>query len=199
MDPVSIATLLGGSALAGGLSGATAKSGRWDKLSSLTPQQVGRAETAGQLGLSQIQNPYQGFEPIAKRAQSMFQQQTLPSIAERFTSLGSGSALSSPAFASQVGSAGADLSETLAALMSEYGLRQQGLGQNLLGMGQSPQFENVYTAGGPSFLSNLFGGMSGGLGALGGAGIMKRFGGYGNQEDNSGILKQILELLKRRQ
>lgn len=96
------------------------------------------------------------FAPIAQSAQANFHQNTIPSIAERFTSLGNGNnALSSPSFAAQLGSAGAGLEGELARLAAEYGLQKQGLEQgergqqssnlfNLLSAGLSPQFDSIY-------------------------------------------------------
>ena len=194
-----MAALLGGSALAGGLSGATAHKGKWNQISTMTPEQKQRASWAGNMGMQQIQNPYAGFDPIAKKAQSTFHQQTVPGLAERFTSMGSGSALSSPAFASQLSQAGGDLSESLAALMSQYGLQQQGLGQHLMGMGQTPQFENAYMSGGPSFLSGLFGGASQGMGSLGSAGLMGRYGGMNQGGASQDQMGQLLRMLQQRQ
>lgn len=184
----------GGSALLGGLGSAAGKSGKWKQLPTVTPQQAGLIGQAGQMGLQQLQNPYAGFEPIAQRAQSMFQQQTVPALAERFTAL-KGGALSSPAFASQLGQAGSGLSEALAALMAQYGQTQQGLGQSLLGLGLSPQFENTYTPGGHTFLSSLLGGAGEGLGALGGYGLQRNMfkTQIGAQQSN---LERILAALK---
>lgn len=195
MDPLTMSLLAGaGSAAAGGLSSLTQKSGKWKQVPTMSPQQLAQSNWAGQMGQQQIQNPYQGFQPIAQKAQSMFQQQTLPGLAERFTSMGSGGALSSPAYQSQKYGAGQNLSESLAAMMSQYGLQQQGLGQSLLGMGQRPQFENAYQTGGPSFLSGLFGGASQGLSHLSGMGMYQHA--QGGQED---ALNQILRLLSQRQ
>lgn len=106
------------------------------------------------MGLQGLRNPYQGFEPIAQRATSQFNQQIVPSLAERFTSMGSNS-LSSPAFASQLGSAGAGLQEALAALQSQYGQQQQSHFSNLLGMGLTPQYENFKMDAEPGLLQQI--------------------------------------------
>lgn len=113
------------------------------------------------------QTPFD-FAPIAQQARSQFQQQTIPSIAERFTSMGGygTGALSSPAFASQLGAAGAGLEQGLAALQSQYGLQQQELGQGqqrldqnllqmLLGLSQEPQFGLYRQPQQPSMFSSL--------------------------------------------
>jgi hypothetical protein len=174
--PLIPLALAAGSALAGGLASKTGNKGKWTKKSLLTPEQRQMSEWARTQGQHQIQNPTQGFEPISQHAQNVFKQQTVPSLAERFTSLGSGSALSSPAFNAQLGQAGQGLSESLAAMMAQYGLQQQNLGQGLMGMGMWPEYENVYKAGGPSFLSGTLGGLSSGLGSMANGG----FGNYFN-------------------
>src|ERR1700761_7635091 len=64
-----------------------------------TANQGAAREYATQFGLNALQNPQQGFEPIAGYARRNFQQQTLPDILERLTSLGGHgqASLSSPA------------------------------------------------------------------------------------------------------
>lgn len=110
------------------------------------------------------QQPYQfDFAPIAQQAQTQFYGQTVPSLAERFTSLGGeGTSLGSSGFTGALGAAGAGLQENLAALGSQYGLQQQQLGMqqqgqdrdyllNLLRFALLPQKETVYTPKGPGF------------------------------------------------
>lgn len=136
-----------------------------------------------QTGL-QPQNFGSNFAPIAKQAEQRFQQQTVPTLAERFTSLGGG--LSSPAFASQLGQAGAGMQTDLAALQSQFGLQQQGNLMNLLSLGLMPQFEAAYVPRKPGVLELLagqgaqaaqqvlpllFGGLGGGAGVAAGAGL----------------------------
>lgn len=88
--------------------------------------------------LTRLGSPDQfNFDPIEKQAREGFSQRTVPSIAERFTSMGS-NALSSPAFASQLGQAGAGLETDLAALKSQYGMQQNQQLMQLLGL-LSPQ------------------------------------------------------------
>lgn len=80
------------------------------------------------------------FGPVEQRARSQFSQNTIPTIAERFSSMGQNS-LSSPALYSQLGGAGAGLEEALAAQRSGFEQR------NLLGLSQTalnPSFENAY-------------------------------------------------------
>lgn len=130
-----------------------------------TPEQQQALSKLLSMGQQGLQNPTQGFEPIAQQARTQFEQQTVPTLAERFTSMGGGS-LSSPAFSSQLGQAGSGLEGSLAALKSQYGLGQQSHFANLLGMGLSPQFETGYTPRQPGFAEQAGQGLAGGLGSL---------------------------------
>lgn len=118
----------------------------------------------------QGQNTPFDFAPIEQQAREGFAQKTIPSIAERFTSMG---AQRSSAFPQQLSQAGAGLETNLAALKAGYGMDQQrlgmeqqrlGLGQqdlqqrlllSLLGVGLTPQYESGYTPRQPGFLENL--------------------------------------------
>lgn len=120
------------------------------------PQQQGARQQVLGMGLQGLQNPYQGFDPIEQRARSQFQQQTIPSLAERFTSMGGGqNSLSSPAFTSQLGQAGAGLEEGLAALRSQYGLQNRSQLMELLGYGLQPEFDNFSVEGQQGALHQL--------------------------------------------
>jgi hypothetical protein len=96
-----------------------------------------------------------GFEPIAKAATSQFNQQIIPTIAERFTSLGGEGGQRGSGFAQALGQAGAGLSENLAAQKAQFGLQQQGNLLNMLGLGLKPQFENIFRPAQPSDLATL--------------------------------------------
>jgi hypothetical protein len=87
------------------------------------------------------------FANTENRARNMFQTSTVPSLAERFTNMGSGAQRSS-AFNSAIFGAGSDLESQLAQLRDEYGMQQAQLGL-------TPQFENIYQPGRPSFLQQL--------------------------------------------
>ena len=117
--------------------------GQWSQQDLYNPQQNQAIQQIIQQALGGLQNPTQGFEPFAQSARQNFQENTLPSILERFTSLGKG-AQSSGAFQGLVGRAGADLESGLAQGASQFGQQQQGLWQQLLGMGLRPTQENVY-------------------------------------------------------
>lgn len=126
---------------------------RAEQLQRFEPDQQKALQQLLQMGMQGLQNPYGGFDPIAQRARSQFNQQTIPTLAERFTSMGGygTGALSSPVFASQLGAAGAGLEEGLAALQSQYGLQNRALSQGLLGYGLQPRTENIFMSGQPGF------------------------------------------------
>lgn len=156
-----IGTAIGGGvgALAGGLGGLLSggQKGGIQQAQRFNPQQQNALALLLGQGSQGLQNPYAGFAPIAQQARSGFAQQTIPSLAERFTSMGN-NALSSPAFASQLGQAGAGLEEALAALQAQYGMKNQQNALSLLALGLSPSFENYYQQSQPGFGENLFSG-----------------------------------------
>jgi len=116
------------------------------------PQQQGISQILQQ-ALSGLQQPLgQGFAPIAEQARTQFQQRTLPGIKEQFS--GSDGQRSS-AFAQTLGQAGAGLEQGLAAQQAQFGLQQQGLLQQLLGQGLTPQFENLQFERDPGFLQGI--------------------------------------------
>lgn len=125
------------------------------------------SQLLGQLGGNEF-----SFGPIEDQARMGFEQKTIPSIAERFTSLGAGGGRSS-GFNQAVAAAGGDLETNLASQRQQFGLQRQGLMQNLLGLGQQEPFHQPRT---PGFLENAgvagIQGLSGGLSSfLGGRGV----------------------------
>jgi len=99
-------------------------------------------------------------QAIEQQATNRFNQQTVPGLAERFTSMGQGRA-SSPAFASQLGQAGAGMNVDLQALLSQ-------LGTQLLPYGLKEQYETNYQKGSPGLLENIFSSLLENAGLLGG-------------------------------
>jgi len=114
-----------------------------------TPQQQALMDRLGQLGSAGIENSIsQGFAPIEAKARKGFNETTIPGIAERFSKMGTG-AQNSSAFTQQLGQAGSDLETNLAALGSQYNLKQQDLYRRLLELGLKPQFENAFIGNPP--------------------------------------------------
>jgi hypothetical protein len=145
--------------LGGGLAGlfGGGKEGGVQQAQIFNPQQQQILQFLLQQGQQGLQNPSAGFAPIAQQARSQFNQQTVPSLAERFTSMGQNS-LGSPAFASQLGQAGSGLEEALAALQSQYGMQNQQNALQMLALGMSPGFENFYQGSQPGLGENILSG-----------------------------------------
>lgn len=120
-----------------------------------TPQQQQAFNMVLQQALSGLGQNQPDFAPIEAQARKGFSENTIPSIAERFSSLG---AQGSSAFGQQLGAAGAGLETDLAALRSQYNMGQQQSLQNLLRIGLQPQYEAFYQPGdvaGGNFGKNL--------------------------------------------
>ena len=161
-------------------SGKAPKSNFWkgtpgysEMLATQTPQQMQLGNAAGQTGLQLLgkigQPDYSAFEPIAQQATNYYNEELIPSLAERFTSMGSG-AQNSSSFAEQLRSGASDFSQGLAALKSQHGMQQQGLNNNILGTllsgGMAPQYENIYHNPVGGFKQAIGGGLGSGLAFL---------------------------------
>lgn len=117
----------------------------------LTEQQQGAQNWAlknAQQGLGQAFN----FQPIAEAAQNRFNQQTLPSISERFASMG---AQRGSGYNQAVANAQRDLQMELAAQQQKFGLESQKNWADILGMGLKPSFENVWQEGTEAPINSL--------------------------------------------
>jgi len=95
-----------------------------------------------------LQDPYEGFQPLIDEAMSNFYTKTVPTIAERFTSMGQGAQRSS-AFQAALAEGGGDLNRSLLAEKARYGLQNKTVLSNLLGIGMQPSYEASYMPGGP--------------------------------------------------
>lgn len=118
-----------------------------------SPEQQGALNFALQNAMKGLGNTPFNFDPFEKQAREGFAQQTVPTIAERFTAMGSGP--DSGGFNRAIAHAGKGLDTDLAALKSNYNLQQQHMLQNLLGIGLSPQYEAYYRPGDEGFLKSL--------------------------------------------
>ena len=128
-----MAAMSGLGGLAGGLFGGGGLFGKKERVQQYnryTPQQQ---SAMNQLLMQGLQNA--DFGPIEQREINRFNTQIIPGLAERFTSMGNGQR--SSGFQQALGMAGAGLGESLASQRSQFGMQQ-------LGMGLSPQFENVF-------------------------------------------------------
>lgn len=153
----------------------------------------------GGLSLPGQQGGMSSFAPVAQQAQRNFQTQTVPGLAERFTSLGGGQ-LGSPAFANMLGQSGAGLQSDLAGQEQGFNMQQEGMqNQNLMQLLQmflQPQFENLQHQGQQSGMSNLWNQVGGPLAQAGmayGTGGLSGIGGMGG----TGGMENLLKLLGR--
>lgn len=93
----------------------------------------------GQQWLSGLFNDPEFFNNFEAPLQRQFQEQTVPDLANRFASMGSGGSTGSTAFRNQLAREGSNLSTNIAALRG--GMQQQGVNQSLQ-YGQQP-FSNI--------------------------------------------------------
>lgn len=108
-----------------------------------TPEQQQAMSELLRSGLADIQSKKFDFGPIEEEARAGFKQKTIPSIAERFSALGSKGSQRSSAFPQLLSQAGADLERSLAGMKQGYNLQQQGQLANLLNLGLRPQYAHA--------------------------------------------------------
>lgn len=170
------------------------------QISTLTPEQqksqAAILQSLPQL-LQQLQGPVQpspGFQNIANQQMTNFQTRTVPSLAERFTAMGS--PLSSGGYREALGRAASGLHENLAALGYQAGANERGqnldLFRTLLSGGMSPS--TAYMARQPGFTENVAGALLPVAGAYFGAGgsLGNLFGGGQAQNKSYNLLAQNL-------
>jgi hypothetical protein len=159
MDPFVMPAIAGGTALLGGLMSAFGhkKPSSVKQIQRFSPQQTSMMNQLGQRGMEALD-----FGPVEQRARTQFQTQTVPTLAERFTSMGgSGGAQRSSAFRGAMMGAGADLESQLANLRYQYGLP-------MLQLGLQPQFESIYRPSQPGAMQSFGSALgAGGMAALG--------------------------------
>lgn len=117
--------------------------------------QIPHFQQAAQLGSQQLQNPYQGFDPIEANARNQFQTQTIPTLAHRFSTMGEAS-LSSPVFNEVNQQVAKDFELGLAAQKAQYGMQNQQNALQMLQFGTPQLYNNHWTEGSPGLMS-LFG------------------------------------------
>jgi len=139
--------------------------GKMSQVPQFNPQQQGALNQILAQAMGGLQGNKFDFEPIEQQARQGFQQQTIPSIAERFSRMGSGGGQRSSAFAGSLGQAASGLDTNLASMRSQFGQTQQGQLMHLLQMALSPQNENIYMPSSQGFLGGMSGGMGQGIGS----------------------------------
>lgn len=138
---------------------------RTEQQSLLTGPQQGLQNQAIQQLMSMLGQGQGGsFDPIEKQARTNFQTQTIPGLAERFTSLGGEGGQRSSAFQGALGQAGAGLEQNLAALKSQHQTNQFG---QLAGLAGQKSFENSYFPRQPGIGEQILPGLAAILPAIG--------------------------------
>lgn len=117
----------------------------YQMLQNFTPEQQQGFSALLQQGLNQYQNPYQGFEGLQQEALRQYNEDFLPALGEKFGA--SRSRLSSPTFASQLGSSAAAFNSMLNAQKADYGMRNRQQGLQAAALGLTPQFNYQGVAG----------------------------------------------------
>lgn len=130
-----------------------------DLLKSIQSILTGKGQQPSGGILGQLFSP-EGFEAYAAPARREFFESTVPGIAERFSSLGSGAQRSS-AFQQQLAKAGEDLSTSLGELRSQ---QQKSLLGPLLGQIMQPRVDRIYQPPSPTGVSQFLSGLTGGIG-----------------------------------
>jgi len=155
--PLAALGLLGGGLLGGGLLGggkglskfAFGDPARERQFQKFTPEQQSILDQLLRQGAQE--SDFSGLEQMARKR---FEEETVPSIAERFTAMGDGQR--SSAFQSALGRAGTGLETQLAALRSQAGMQKLGMGlQPRFDTGYSPATQGALGAGLPSIMSLL--------------------------------------------
>ena len=122
-------------------------------LNKFEPWQRDIMQLLGKVGTQNLQNPYEGFEPIKKNALSTFFEEIVPQLQEQFSASGSNSA-SSGTIKSQLSGAGSSLAERLAAFQAHFGQQNQQTGLQQLGLALNPQTDFIHRNAGGGFLNN---------------------------------------------
>jgi len=152
-----------------------------EQIPRFTPEQQDALNQLLRQGMSDTDS-----QALEERYKKQFEESTVPSLAEKFTSMGEGQR--SSAFSGALGRAGSDLESQLAALRNQSGM-------NKLQFGLQPQFDTTTTPAQPGMLEGLIGpafsmlaskalGVGGGAagGLLGGGGGGQEGGGQGGPQ-----------------
>ncbi len=126
------------------------------RYSDYDPIQRQMMTNVGQMGMQGLQTGQMpggiSFDPLRQQAMTQFNQQTVPSLAERFTSMGGGQR--SSAFQGALGQAGAGLNENLAAMREQYQMQMIPMLMRMLGIGLQPQYQQEFLPGKPGFFQS---------------------------------------------
>lgn len=117
-----------------------------------TSGQTGAMNKMLEMAVSQMDPSRMSFDPIRQRLMSQYQQQILPSIAERFTGMGDGQG--SSAFLGELTSGTNDFMERMGALESQYNMQMLPQYLRMGELGLTPQQEYMYMPGSKGMLQS---------------------------------------------
>ena len=162
----------------------SSKPAEFKKLDVLSQPQLQAQRGLLQTGQQQLQNNPLSFAPQRAQYEKQFNEQVIPTLAERFAGN-----LSSGSFKGALGNTASDFYSKLGGLESQYNLQanQQGLQQLMAGL--SPEFQNILQPGESSTLGNILSSLAQGAGAAGSAYLGGGLGGGA-----SGILSLLQQL-----
>lgn len=112
-----------------------------------TPEQQQALSQLLQMGLGGLQQQPFDFGPIREAAQQRFYKDTVPTLAEKFASLGGESGIGTSGFQGALGEAGAGLEKDLAGMEAQFGQQRAQQLLQLLGLGLQPQFQSALMPG----------------------------------------------------
>jgi hypothetical protein len=169
---------------------------RFEKIKRFAPgQEAGIEQMLSQaLGGLQGMGGAPSFEPIRERAMKTYQEDIVPSLAERFSGIG---AQRSSGFREALSKGGTDLASTLAGMESQFGQQRFGNLMQMLGVGLTPTEETGYFAGREGALGPLSQAAGSYLPAIGGAAGTAMGGPVGEAVGTGagGLLSLLLSLL----
>ncbi len=133
----------------------TGTSDSYDIFNKFNPQQMQALQQILSSGQQNMQNPYEGFEPLQQETMNNFYQSILPGIKEQFAGQ-RGGALSSPDFGSQLSSGASGLAAMLNAQKARYGMQNKQFGLQQSQLGLTPQFETAFRPGQTGWIGQQF-------------------------------------------
>lgn len=116
--------------------------GGYEQISMYEPHQRNALNFVLSDALQNLQNPQQGFEPIAELARTQFNERTVPDILSNFSGR-----LSSPDLGKQLRSGAQGLDQFLAAQRAQYGYQNRNQALQQLQLGLTPQTSMQYIPG----------------------------------------------------
>lgn len=155
------------------------------KMEQFRPNQESAMDQTLQQALQGLQNPYEGFEPIADYARQSFQNKTVPDIMHQFNASGSNAPTSAGPW-NQMGEYGAAMEGQLGALRSQYGMENRSQMMQLLGFGLTPRDVMLQQAATNGALDSFLPGVSRIVGQFGADAVMpllKKLFGLGDDSD----------------